>query len=260
MILNRLLIRLEHAEDRKLAETQALENVTAVILAGGRGTRLRPVIADRPKVLAEVGGRPFLAYLLDQLAATGVRDVVLCTGYLGEKIRATFGKSYNKILHLAYSQELSPLGTGGALRLALPYFNSRCVLVMNGDSFCKANLSVFWSWHYTKNANATLLLAKIADTKRYGRVEVNSEGVVLRFDEKLALQGSGWINAGIYLINYSLIAKIPTDHVVSLEHEVFPIWINRGLYGYRSDGEFLDIGTPESYAKAERFFALDPVP
>lgn len=260
MILNRLLKPLEHAEDRKLAETQALENVTAVILAGGRGTRLRPVITDRPKVLAEVGGRPFLAYLLDQLAGTRVRDVVLCTGYLGDQIRATFGESYNKKLRLVYSQELSPLGTGGALRFALAYFNSRCVLVMNGDSFCKADLGAFWSWHCAKNANATLLLAKMADAKRFGLVEVSPEGVVVRFDEKVALQSSGWINAGIYLIHDSLIAEISTDHVVSLEHDVFPFWINRGFFGYRSDGEFLDIGTPESYARAERFFALDPVP
>ncbi len=94
-------------------------NLTATILAGGLGTRLRSVVADRPKVLAEIHERPFLAYLLDQLAAAGVRNVVICTGYLGERVRAIFGNSYGE-MQLHYSQESSPMGTAGALRLALP--------------------------------------------------------------------------------------------------------------------------------------------
>ena len=109
--------------------------VTAAILAGGLGTRLRSVVKDRPKVLAEIRGVPFLTYLLDQLAAAGVRDVVLCTGYMGEQVRSAFGDSYGGMC-LSYSQESSPLGTAGALRLALPLFKSSSVLVMNGDSFC----------------------------------------------------------------------------------------------------------------------------
>jgi NDP-sugar pyrophosphorylase family protein len=233
---------------------QDLAGVTAAILAGGLGTRLRPVVANRPKVLAEIRERPFLAYLLDQLAGAGIRHVVLCTGYLGEQVRTVFGDSYSS-LRLIYSQESSPLGTAGALRLALPLFESDSVLVMNGDSFCQANLRAFWAWHCARGADATLLLTKVPDTRRYGRVQVDENGLVLRFDEKGDKDGPGWINAGIYLLNHRLLLTIPASGAVSLEREMFPTWIGRGLYGYRSEGRFLDIGTPEAYALAEQFFA-----
>ena len=230
-----------------------LTSVTAAILVGGQGTRLRSVVADRPKVLAEIRGRPFLAYLLDQLAGAGVRYVVLCTGYLGEQVQAVFGDSYGS-LRLVYSQESSPLGTAGALRLALPLFKSETVLVMNGDSFCEANLSAFWAWHCGRAAESTLLLTEVPDAKRYGRVNVDADGLVLRFDEKGDKSGPGWINAGIYLLNHRLLLTIPANRTVSLEREEFPSWIGRGLYGYRSGGRFLDIGTPEAYTMAEWFF------
>jgi len=110
----------------------SLSDVTAVVLAGGLGTRLRSVVADRPKALAPVHGRPFLAYLLDQLAASNCRSVVLCTGYLGEQIRDAFGETY-KSLRLRYSQERQPLGTAGALKLALPQIASDLVLVLKAD-------------------------------------------------------------------------------------------------------------------------------
>lgn len=232
---------------------QDLAGVTAAILAGGLGTRLRSVVADRPKVLAEVRGRPFLAYLLDQLAAAGVRYVVLCIGYLSEQVRAAFGGLYGS-LHLVYSQESSPLGTAGALRLALPLFKSDPVLVMNGDSFCRVDLRDFWTWHQARGANATLLLTEVPDTSRYGRVNVDADGLVLSLDEKGGNSGSGWINVGIYLLSHRFLLTIPADGAVSLEREVFPAWIGRGLYGYRSEGCFLDVGTPEAYALAEGFF------
>jgi len=233
---------------------QELAAVTAAVLAGGLGTRLRSMVTDRPKVLAEIRGQPFLAYLLDQVAAAGVRYVVLCTGYLGEQVRAAFGDSYDS-LRLVYSQEPSPLGTAGALRLALPLFKSETVLVMNGDSFCQANLRAFWAWHCARGADATLLLTRMPDTERYGRVHVDANGLVLGFDEKGGNSGPGWVNAGIYLLNHHLLLTIPANRAVSLEREMFPAWIGRGLYGYRSEGRFLDIGTPEAYNTAEQFFA-----
>jgi NDP-sugar pyrophosphorylase family protein len=247
---------MEHPGPKEFTAMRDLAGVTAAILAGGLGTRLRSVMADRPKVLAEIRGRPFLAYLLDILAGAGVRYVVLCTGYLGGQVRSGFGDSYGS-LRLVYSQESSPLGTAGALRLALPLFKSDPVLVMNGDSFCETNLRAFWAWHCARGAEATLLLTQIPDTKRYGRVQVDADGFVLSFDEKDDTCGPGWINAGIYLLNHRLLLRIPTNSAVSLEQEVFPAWIGRGLYGYRSEGRFLDIGTPEAYAVAERFFASE---
>lgn len=233
-----------------------LGQCTAAILAGGLGTRLRSVVADRPKVMAEVRGQPFLAYLLEQLAQAGFKHTVLCTGYLGEQVKATFGDTYSS-LHLQYSQESSPLGTAGALQLALPLFQSEQVLVINGDSFCHANLSDFWAWYQAKkDAEAALLLTQVPDTKRYGRVQVEPSGQVLKFEEKGGTEGSGWINAGIYLLERRLLSTIPQNGAVSLETEMFPDWIGQGLYGYCSQGRFLDIGTPESYAMVDNFFSI----
>jgi len=231
-----------------------LANVTAVILAGGLGTRLRSVLANRPKVLAEVRGRPFLAFLLDQLAVTGIREVVLCTGYRGGQVWAEFGDAYGG-LHLVYSQEAEPLGTAGALRLALPGLWSDPVLIMNGDSFCKTDLMAFWAWHGEQGADATLLLTRVPDTHRYGQVHVDAEGRVLQFAEKDGTGGPGWISAGIYLLSRRLLLMIPAGRAVSLEREMFPAWISQGLYGFRSEGRFLDIGTPEAYRMAKQFFA-----
>ena len=231
-----------------------LDEVTAVILAGGLGTRLHTVVADRPKVLAQVRGKPFLAYLLEQVAGASMRHCVLCVGYLGEQIRAVFGDTYAG-MRLVYSQESMPLGTAGALRLALPLSQSDTVLVMNGDSFCGVNLSDLWAWHSRLNANATLVLVETSNTIRYGRVSVAANGTIVGFDEKKDCEGLGWINAGVYVLRHSLLENIPAGRAVSLETEMFPAWIDQGLYGYQSTGRFLDIGTPESYVLAEQFFA-----
>ncbi|NER01516.1 MAG: NTP transferase domain-containing protein [Okeania sp. SIO3C4] len=234
-------------------EPYKLTNVTAAILGGGLGTRLRSVVADRPKVIAEVGNKPFLAYLLEQLANAGVKKVVICTGYLGEQIKATFGNSYGS-LDLIYSQEPSQLGTAGALRLALPLLESDSVLVLNGDSYCDANLKDFWSWHLTKGAEATLLLTQVSDTKRYGRVQVDEEGQLLSFAEKVESSGPGWINAGVYLFKRHLLLTIPENRPVSLERELFPKWLGINFYGYCTpSARFLDIGTPQSYSTAVDF-------
>jgi len=233
-----------------------LIDVTAAILAGGLGTRLHSIFPGRPKVLAKVQGRPFLAYLLDQLVDAGLTYVVLCTGYLGEQVKAEFGDSYNT-LYLSYSQEYSPMGTGGALRLALPLFKSDSILVMNGDSFFDADLRTFWAWHCARGAEASLLLTRVRDTRQYGRVHVDYDGRVINFNEKGDYEGSGWISVGIYLSEQRLISTIPEKRSVSLEKEMFPAWIGRGLYGYQINGRFLDIGTPEAYAAAEQFFTRE---
>ena len=231
-----------------------ISSITVAILAGGLGTRLRQVVPDSPKVLAEVCKKPFLSYLLDQLAVTGFKYVVLCTGYLGDKVKRVFGDEYGP-LHLAYSQEKEPLGTAGALRLAMPLFKSDSILVMNGDSYCWTDLEAFREWHGARNANATLLLAKMTDTKRYGRVDVDDSGAILNFCEKSEEDLPGWINAWIYLLKYQMILMIPANGAVSLENDMFPEWIGHGLYGCRSQGGFLDIGTPGAFAEANKIFA-----
>jgi D-glycero-alpha-D-manno-heptose 1-phosphate guanylyltransferase len=231
-----------------------LSNITAVVLAGGLGTRLRAVVADRPKVLAKVRGRPFLAYLLDQLRAAGIRHAVICTGHLGEHIRDAFGDAYRGV-RLRYSQESAPLGTGGALRLAEPCLDSDPVLVLNGDSFCQSPLAAVAERHAFHRAAATIVLAKVEDTRRYGRVALGEDDVVTAFEEKGNTAGPGWINAGIYFLDKNLLHAIPAAEMVSLEKDVFPSWIGRRLFAYANEGPFIDIGTPESYAAAEVFFA-----
>ncbi len=231
-----------------------LSNLTAAVLAGGLGTRLRPVVADRQKVLADVGGRAFLAHLLDHLLNFNIRHVVLCTGYLGEQVREIFGDTYGPML-LEYTQEPSPLGTAGALRSALCLIKTETVLVMNGDSFCVADLNAFWAWHCARKAVASVLLSRSSDTRRYGRVQVDESGAVLSFDEKNNQSSPGWINAGVYLLKRDLLLEIPDSGPVSLEREIFPAWIGRGLHGFQGGDRLLDIGTPQAYARAEGFFS-----
>jgi len=228
-------------------------NITAAILAGGLGTRLRSVVPDRPKVLADVRGRPFIEYLLEQLDEEGVRSVVLCTGFKGDQVKDRLGTTYRN-LTLRYSCEQYPLGTGGALRLALSLLESDLVLVLNGDSFCDAPLDEFASWHAAHRSSATILLARTNNTCRYGSVQVDDEGRILQFSEKTHAQVPGWINAGIYLLSREMIESIPTVREVSIEREVFPGWIGRGLHGFRSKGLLWDIGVPDAYAQANAEF------
>jgi NDP-sugar pyrophosphorylase family protein len=235
--------------------TMAPEQITAAVLIGGLGTRLRDVVADRPKALAPIRGRPFLAYLLDWLSAGGVREAVLCTGFLAEQVRAELGDQYGG-LRLRYSQETAPLGTGGALRLALPQLNTPTILALNGDSYCEADLAHLLAFHEDCRAAATLLLSRQPDCARFGRVEVGPTGAVERFEEKRADAGPGWINAGVYCFTREFLASIPAGKPVSLEREVLPGWIGHGLFGYCAAGSrFIDIGTPESYRDAEAFFS-----
>lgn len=232
--------------------TTSMSELTAAILAGGLGTRLRSVVSDRPKVLADINGRPFLAYLLDQLATAGIKRVVLCTGFQAGLVRDVLGDVHDG-LQLSYSEETSPLGTGGALRLALPSLNSDPVVVLNGDSYCDVDLGAFNQFHQERQAEATVLLTHVPDVGRYGQVRVDADDRVLGFDEKGGT-GPGWINAGLYLVGQSLLNGIPAGRSVSLEREMFPAWIGRRFYGYRQGGRFIDIGTPESYAEARLFF------
>ncbi|HEY1232923.1 MAG TPA: HAD-IIIA family hydrolase [Candidatus Binatia bacterium] len=233
--------------------TTDLVTIDAAVLAGGLGTRLRSVVSDRPKVLAQVDGQPFLTRLLDELVAAGLPRVVLCTGYLGDQIQAAIGERYRG-LDISYSRETEPLGTAGALKLALPHLNSDPVLVMNGDSFCTVDLKRFVEWHRQRAAAGTLLLTRVATPTRYGLVAIDDNGAVLQFSEKQTGHSPGWINAGVYLLSQRLLSSIPHGRKLSLEYDVFPRWAGRGLYAWRVAERFIDIGTPEDFSRAGDFF------
>lgn len=232
-----------------MTDVAAMHDVDAVILAGGLGTRLRSVVSDRPKVLAEVGGRPFLELLLDQVAAAGIRRTILCTGYLGDQVETRLGPSYKDVA-LLYSREAEPLGTGGALRLALPKIASPAVLVLNGDSYCDWDADDLYGAHRRSRAQATMLLVRVSDARRFGRVVVDGSGRIVRFTEKSDDPSPALINAGIYLLARGIIERLEPGKPLSLEREVFPTLIGHGLYGHPTRGQLWDIGIPEAYAEA----------
>ena len=225
--------------------------IEAMILVGGKGTRLQSAVSDRPKPMAEVAGKPFLEWLLISLYKKGIRKVILCTGYMGEKVEAYFGDGGKWNLQLRYSHETSPLGTGGAVRNALDFIQGDRFLVLNGDSYCQFDLDLMGEKHNSKSAMATMWLVKMDDCSRYGAVVLDDKGMVKSFAEKSSVSGSGLINAGIYLLERKLIEIIAKNCMVSLEKNVFPHIVGQGLAGVVGDGVFVDIGTPESYASAE---------
>jgi D-glycero-alpha-D-manno-heptose 1-phosphate guanylyltransferase len=227
-----------------------MNGISAAILAGGLGTRLRSVVADQPKVLAPVGGRPYLTYLLDRLADAGFKEVVLLTGFRAEMVWDALGDNYAG-MRLVHSREPQPLGTAGALRRALPYLTASTVLVLNGDSFCNANLYRFCHSHCQRCADVSLVASRATDTARFGRVRLEPEGRVSGFEEKDAGGGPGWINAGIYLLRRALIEEIEPGKAASLARDLFPAWVRHKRFcAYRTRFGCLDIGTPQSYAEA----------
>jgi len=233
--------------------TDDVRGATAVVLAGGLGTRLRGVVADRPKVLADVDGVPFLFHLLGHLAASGIEHVVLSTGYMGEQVRDAVGPSFGPI-EVEYAHEPSPLGTGGAIRRTLPLVRSQALFVLNGDSYCDVDLGNLWLWHHQRAAHGTLTLAQVHDARRYGTVETDPYGRIHRFVEKSPRRRPGAVNAGFYLLRRSLVAAIPLGLPCSLERDLLPGWLAAGIYGYARTERFIDIGTPESLAGAAGFF------
>jgi D-glycero-alpha-D-manno-heptose 1-phosphate guanylyltransferase len=232
-------------------------HVPVAILAGGIGSRLRSVVSDRPKVLATVCGRPFLIWWLDAIARHGARDVILCTGYMAEKVEEEIGPSHGP-LRLHYSAETTPLGTGGCLRQAWEKFSPETMLVLNGDSFCSPDLDAFFQVFEASGAAAGIVLREMEETSRYGRVDLAEDGRVSAFSEKGCQSGHGWINAGVYLLGRALLEPLPAGIPSSVERDHFPNWIGQGILGFPYGGPFLDIGTPESYAGAESFFSTLP--
>jgi NDP-sugar pyrophosphorylase family protein len=172
---------------------------------------------------------------------------------MGDRVRDVYGDAY-KHLHLLYSHEDEPLDTGGALRLALPYLKSDPVLVLNGDSYVHVDLNSYVDWFFQRDRRASLLLTTVSNTGRYGTVKVGQDENIVAFEEKGLANGIGWISAGVYLLRKSVLRLIPTGKAFSLEWELFPSLVGKGFFGYQCKGNFMDIGTPESYSAAEKFF------
>lgn len=224
-----------------------------MVLAGGLGTRLASCVADRPKALAPVDGEPFLLRLLDQLAAAGCRRAILCTGHQGDQVERELGREHAGI-DLQYSREPVPLGTAGALRLALPLLREPAAVVVNGDSFCDLDLAGFVAWARSRPSEPALVATRVADARRFGALAIDADGRVQAFGEKSAA-GAAWINAGIYWLPARVLALLPPRAAVSLERQVLPELLPTGLRAFPTEAPFLDIGVPADYAAASAFFA-----
>ncbi len=226
---------------------------TALILAGGLGKRLCPVVLDRPKPMAMVGGVPFLEMLIDSLADKGVRRFVLLTGYKAEAIEDHFGAAYRSDAEIVFSHERSPLGTGGAVKNAEAFATDPSLLV-NGDTFFDADLQSLLEFHTDTGADLTLSLFKLENVSRYGSVVVDQSGMVTGFREKDEnVTEPGLINAGLSLLSKRLLSSLPNGSF-SMELEIFPSLVGSGkMFGLLQQRPFFDIGTPESYEAFKLF-------
>lgn len=234
-----------------------LHAVTGVILAGGLGSRLRPAVSDRPKPIAAINGRPFLDYQVAQLAAAGIREAILCVGYQAQAIVEALGPTQHGV-NLRYLRDWPLRGTGGALRNVLSVVNASRLLVVNGDSYSTADLQRFAAAHAkAPDARCTMLLSWRDDRSDCGGVTIDDDNRITAFHEKRADAGPGYVNAGAYLLDRTVLAEIPANRVVSLERQVLPNLVGHGLYGWVDDAPFIDIGTPENYRRAQRFMSKD---
>lgn len=233
----------------------------AVILAGGKGTRLRPLTVYTPKPIVPVMNRPFLLYQIEILRRAGITDITLSLSYQPDKIELLLGDGSDFGVDLRFITEPSPLGTGGAYRFAANEIRETTV-VLNGDILTDINIEKVLDLHHAKGSQATLVLAPVEDPSRYGLVETNVDGQILRFLEKpksedLAKLNVNTINAGIYVLEPTILDLIKLGENHSFEYEVFPKILDQKIpfFAYTMDGEYWrDIGTPTSYLDAHHDF------
>ncbi len=223
-----------------------------VVLAGGKGTRLRSVVSDLPKCMAPVAGRPFLAWLLDDLREAGFDHIILSLGYRHEAVEAWVATRPDRDSITCVVEE-EPLGTGGGVRLALRQAREDAVFILNGDTFFGIDYAAMQAFHRQSGAQATLALKPLRDFDRYGEVTLDGQGRITAFREKRPC-AEGLINGGVYLLQREALAEMPDRF--SLEKDYFePHAESAGLAGFRSEGYFIDIGIPADYARAQRDFA-----
>jgi mannose-1-phosphate guanylyltransferase len=223
----------------------------ALVLAGGEGTRLRPLTLTTPKPVLPLAGRPFLSFMLDWLHGHGVDEAILSLGFLSDAVHAVLGDIQSG-MRLRYVHEDEPLGTAGPVRLAADEgILADRFFVLNGDVLTDMDLTVELAQHESSGAAATLALIEVDDVASYGVVPTGDAGEVLEFREKSPGPApTNRINAGAYVLERSVVDLIPAGRAVSFEREVFPQMVGNGLYGWAAAGYWIDIGTPERYLEA----------
>lgn len=226
----------------------------AILLTGGLGTRLRGISGDLPKTMLPVAGRPFLEHVVSSLVVQGFTRIVLAVGYKREKIREHFGSDFNNT-ELIYSEEDTPLGTGGAVRRALKHVRGENVFVLNSDTWCQIDYSAMLHAHMTERSLLTMAVVTVEDIKRFGSVAIEA-GRVLTFQEKGA-SGPGLINAGVYAMAVDHLASAALPASFSLEREyIEPRIAELRPLAFPIQGTFIDIGVPADYERAQSILGI----
>jgi D-glycero-alpha-D-manno-heptose 1-phosphate guanylyltransferase len=227
------------------------EDICAVLLVGGMGTRLRSVVPSTPKPLAPVGNKSFLQLVVRQLRSQGIHHLVMCAGYLADRIEDEFRDGHDWDVAIDYSKESHPLGTAGAVKFAERRLSAVAdFLVMNGDSFLELDFRQFIRFHREHGGLISIAVRKVENARRYGTVQVDTGNRVIGFTEKTGTQAPGLVNGGVYVFNRAVLRHIP-DGPASLEMDIFPRLVGHGVYALEQHGMFIDIGTPEDYARAQ---------
>ena len=220
-----------------------------IILAGGLGTRLRSEVADLPKCMAPVAGKPFLHWVITYLQSQEITSFVFSLGYMHEVIEQYIKENY-PFLHVQFSVENEPLGTGGAIKLTMHLCKEDNVLVVNGDTLFETNNNLLWTKHIMCNSACTLALKPMQNFERYGAVTINDKNIITAFTEKKHMH-KGLINGGVYLINQKSFNQINLPEKFSFEKDFLEKYLETlNIIGIEDNGYFIDIGIPEDFKKA----------
>lgn len=227
----------------------------AVLLVGGEGTRLRPLTSNMVKAMVPILNRPFLEHMVSYLKHYGVSDIVLAMCYLPHHIESHFGNGRSLGVNLTYVIEDTPLGTAGAVKNVEAHLSSEPFLVFNGDIFSDIDLQAMLAFHRSNQAKATIALTPVEDPSAYGVIETSGNGRVKQFIEKPKREEAptNMINAGIYILEPDVLARVPAGQKYMFEHHLYPSLLADGLpvYGYKSSGYWIDIGTHDKYRQVQ---------
>ena len=228
-----------------------MDKIDAVILCGGLGKRLRSVVGESQKTLAQVGDRPFLDVLIEDLKAQGLKRVILCTGFKAKDVEDYY-RRHTHGLTIEFSSEEEPLGTGGALKNAQHFVRSNPFLAFNGDSYCKVDLKSLLKAHQLQKSLATLVISKVKNAKDYGTIVLAQDRRIVEFREKDSAVKEAYVNAGVYCLEQTIFSLMPQTKKFSIEIDVFSKLVTKNLCGFVVDEQFFDIGTPERYSQAKK--------
>ena len=224
-----------------------------IILAGGAGRRLRKSLGGLPKPMVSILGRPFLEWMILYLRSIGFSSFIISVGYRREVIKNHFQSGARWGIDIQFVEESVPLGTGGALKRASSAAKTQDILILNGDSLCTCDMGDFFRFHRSRETLATLCCVSVHDISRYGTFRRGPGSRIEAFAEKEERSGQGFINAGMYWMRRDFLQGIGNRVPLSLEKDIFPGCTNGSLYAYCTEGDFIDIGTPESLERAAQF-------